>query len=99
MGLFRKCRLGHDIKIYYGTRFLPAVVREGMKKGSKYFLVVDGVLARQSKLLPVVEKAYNTACKKKHKPSEKITGHFDMFKHKLHKGVVVTKEEAEKRGS
>ena len=91
MGLFRKCRLGHDIKLYHGSRFLPQVVKDGRNKTAKYFLVVDGVLVKQSKKLSIIENAYTAACKKKHKSGEKTTGRFRLFEHKLVKGVVVEK--------
>ena len=88
MGLFRKCRLGHDIKLYHGSRFLPAVITEARKKGMKYFLVVDGVLVKQSRSLKIAENAYESKCKKKHKSDEKTTGRFKPFQHKLVNGVV-----------
>jgi len=91
MGLFRKSNHGYDIKIYYGVRFLPLCIKNARKKGMKYFLVVDGVLTKQSSKFHIIEKAYLKTCKLCYKPHEKSLGRFDILKHKLVKNKVVLK--------
>ena len=91
MGLFRKCEYGYNIKIYYGTRFLPKCIKDARRKGMKYFLVIDDALVQQSSKYSIIEIAYLKACNLRYKPHEKSLGRFDILKHKLVKNKVVLK--------
>ena len=83
MGLFRKCRLDHDVKLYHGTRFLPIEITANRRKGAKYFVLVDGVLVKQTRSLKVAENRMTAECLKLHPKDDPPMGRTKPLEHKL----------------